>query len=81
MPLGRLDWRLEHLGGEIDSDDESSEIGVPLSFSSCTDGQFTCNSGDCVDEIRYLLPLVALGFIEIIMLIIIMVADFLMFIF
>ena len=66
MPLGRLHWRLEHLGGEVDSGNENSDIGVPLAFSSCTDGQFTCDSGDCVDEIRYLLPLVALGYIEIV---------------
>ena len=67
MPLGRLNWRLEHLAGEVDSDNENSDIAVPLAFSSCTDGQFTCDSGNCVDEIRYLLPLTALGFIEMIM--------------
>ena len=63
LPLGRLNWRLEHLGGEVDSGNENSDIGVPLAFSSCTDGQFTCDSGDCVDELRYLFALAALRFL------------------
>ena len=61
MPLGRLNWRVDHLGEEVDSCKEKADIEMRLAFSSCTDGQFTCDSGDCVDKIRYLLTLTALG--------------------
>ena len=54
-PFGRRKWKQEGKEGiEAESCDEKTKKEILLAFTSCKDGEFTCNSGQCVDDLRYL---------------------------
>ena len=56
-PLGRIEWKYE----EEENEDNYCPIDVKvknrelLTFTKCKNGEFTCDSGHCVDNIRYFL--------------------------
>ena len=52
-PLGRTEWKYckMHEGNSSCLNDQK-DAGKILTFTSCKEGEFTCDSGDCLDHIR-----------------------------
>ena len=52
-PLGRTEWKYckMHEGNSSCLNDQK-DSGKILTFTSCKEGEFTCDSGDCLDHIR-----------------------------
>lgn len=55
VPMGRHTWHVEN----YDDHNGCSNLGVQgssnivnLLFSSCKNGQYSCDSGECLDDIR-----------------------------
>ena len=56
-PLGRTEWKYCKMQAGNDSClNEQKDAGIMLTFTSCNEGEFTCDSGDCLDHIRYQNP-------------------------
>ena len=52
-PLGRMLWlSCKKTAGQNICDEKDEEQRV-LTFTSCVGGEFTCDSGHCVDDIGY----------------------------
>ena len=47
LPFGRKIWRLDSSLNLVDPSCEDGE--VILTFSSCSEDQFTCSNGQCID--------------------------------
>ena len=52
-PLGRIQWFSCMKDDGHRSCDEDAKKPLLLTFTSCVDQQFTCDSGHCVDNIGY----------------------------
>ena len=55
-PIGRIEYNHE-VEDKDDSCDEKTNKRVLLTFTSCEDGEFTCDSGHCVDDLGYILTI------------------------
>ena len=53
-PLGRILWLNCRTSEDQDSCDEKDVKNRVLTFTSCVEAQFTCDSGHCVDDIGYI---------------------------
>ena len=52
-PLGRTEWKYCKLAVNGSCSNDQKDAGPILTFTSCKQGEFTCDSGDCLDHIRY----------------------------